>query len=650
MVQVDKKTGEMKAVGNGIAKVVAIATDGTNKFAECTVEATVLVEDFYLHYGHVTMFNNQYFNQGWTWWPANAKNPELSWWSEDINLVTVDRGIVYSAYSNWWGNTYVWAKTTDGTNIQKCFEVVVEYQSVTGASLNVTDLTMSVGHGYQLNGYIYPAEATNNYVEWYSSNSNVATVNSGFVRAVGSGVCAITMRSLESGHTATCYVRVNAIPSQNKKVTGVSLNESTRNLEVKKSFTLSATVSPNNASNKGVIWKSSDTSIATVDGGKVTAKNKTGIATITTTTKDGGYKATCKVTVVKTAPTNVSVTGVELNTYSKTVTKGDSFTLTATVSPKNATNNGVSWSSNNEAVVTVNSKGEVKAKGYGQGTITVKTNSGEKTAKCIVKVQRKYTLYSHGSIIHSDQEQYPIYVNTGEVTLKATQNWTLVAKHKNSNFHFDWGKFIIGLEFEGGSKLGMDDKVTQVANDIITPNLAGYSIFMGFLSNAGESMSRVNVEASLYKSDKGNRNAVIKAGSSQMDDLIQKFNVPRKSAWSLMGGNSLEYLYLKAAAKKGYETLTGKKAERDCEVLFTVDSWHQDDDGMISYLWVNAGGNIMETSIRYPEDKIEILHKGNLFAKDEYVNLPISWGSIPVNSEYKGLLSNICDDNGMKLR
>ena len=169
----------------------------------------------------------------------------------------------------------------------------------------------------------------------------------------------------------------------NVPVTGVSLNTSTLNLVENETGTLTATVEPSNATNKDVTWESSNTSVATVDAtGKVTAIGA-GTATITVTTEDGSKTATCAVTV--TAAT-VSVSGVTLNKTALSLTVGDTETLTATITPDNATNKNVTWSSDTPSVASVNN-GVVTAVAPGTATITVTTVDGGFTATCTVTVR-----------------------------------------------------------------------------------------------------------------------------------------------------------------------------------------------------------------------------------------------------------------------
>jgi uncharacterized protein YjdB len=169
--------------------------------------------------------------------------------------------------------------------------------------------------------------------------------------------------------------------SGNIAVTKVSLNKSATVMLTGSKETLTATITPTNATNKTVTWSTSNTAIATVSGGEITAVAK-GTAVITATTADGGKTATCSVTVSDTA---VAVTGVSLNKSSTTIIAGETETLTATITPSGATNQNVTWSSSNTAVATV-SGGTVTAKATGTATITVTTADGNKNATCAVTV------------------------------------------------------------------------------------------------------------------------------------------------------------------------------------------------------------------------------------------------------------------------
>ena len=170
-------------------------------------------------------------------------------------------------------------------------------------------------------------------------------------------------------------------------VTSVALNKSELSLYTGQSEILTATVQPEDATNKNVTWSSDNADVATVDNGTVTAVSA-GTATITVTTADGSKTATCIVTVT------VPVTGVTLEPTSLSLFTGDTAPLTATVQPSDATNQNVTWSSDKPEVATVDN-GKVTAVGAGEATITA--TAGGITATCVVHVRKPATVEPSGS-------------------------------------------------------------------------------------------------------------------------------------------------------------------------------------------------------------------------------------------------------------
>jgi len=165
---------------------------------------------------------------------------------------------------------------------------------------------------------------------------------------------------------------------------------STKTVKLGETLTLTPMFNPENATNKIVTWESSDETVATVDNvGKVTPV-KVGSTIITVTSQDGNKKATCTVTVTETTET-VAVTSVSLNKTKLTLQEGKTETLTATVSPSNATNKAVTYKSLDETVAKVDANGKVTAVKAGTATITVTTADGNKTATCAVTVEKTPT-------------------------------------------------------------------------------------------------------------------------------------------------------------------------------------------------------------------------------------------------------------------
>ncbi|MBO4797238.1 MAG: Ig-like domain-containing protein, partial [Candidatus Methanomethylophilaceae archaeon] len=239
-------------------------------------------------------------------------------------------------------------------------------------------LTLTAGDSATLTATVAPSDATNKNVAWSSSNTDVVTVVDGKVTAVSVGTANVAVTTEDGAFSEVCKVIVIPAPVP---VTGVTLDKSSLTLTAGDSATLTATVAPSDATNKNVAWSSSDAKVAIVVDGKVTAVSA-GTATITVTTEDGEFSATCAVTVVSP----VKVTGVSLDKTKVTINVGDTVKLTATVTPSDAANKKVSWSTSDSKIVTV-SDGTVKGVSKGTATVTVTTDDGGYTATCTVTVE-----------------------------------------------------------------------------------------------------------------------------------------------------------------------------------------------------------------------------------------------------------------------
>ena len=333
--------------------------------------------------------------------PNDATDKTVTWTSSDTSVATVEKGKVTAKKL---GTATITVTTHNGRKAT-CKVTVTNPITVTGVSLNKTELKLYVGKSDTLTATVSPADATDKTVTWSSSDKDIATVEKGKVTAKKAGTVTITATT-HNGKKATCKVTVSNIA-----VTGISLNKTELKLYTGQSETLTATISPVDATNKTVTWTSSDTSVATVEKGKGTAK-KAGTVTITAKSNNG-KTATCKVTITA----NVVVTGISLNKTSTTIVVGNSETLTATISPSNATNKTITWTSSDTSIATV-SNGKITAKKAGTATITAKSNNG-KTATCKVTV--------------SNVAVTGISLNKTSTTLVVGQSETLTATISPSN-------------------------------------------------------------------------------------------------------------------------------------------------------------------------------------------------------------------------
>ena len=169
-------------------------------------------------------------------------------------------------------------------------------------------------------------------------------------------------------------------------VSSISLSKSTLELTIGDQASLDATITPDNATNKNIIWSSDNDSVATVTPDGIVEAISVGNTFIMASSEDRGVSAKCEITVKEKA---ISVTGIALNNTSLSLSEGEEFTLVATVTPDSATNKEVTWTSDNEAVATVSADGVVRAIKAGSANVTVTTVDQGKTASCAITVAEK---------------------------------------------------------------------------------------------------------------------------------------------------------------------------------------------------------------------------------------------------------------------
>lgn len=228
-------------------------------------------------------------------------------------------------------------------------------------NLNRSTLSLFIGDSVSLT-----ASGGDGSYTWSSSNTGIATVKNGSVTAVGRGSATITVSS--NGKTASCPVSVQDYD--------LSISETYISMFAGESRNLTAVGAP---SGTAVSWSSSNSRVATVNGGRVSAVSS-GSATITAQFSQGGrnYSATCQV--------NVSETGITLSQYSiSNLYVGGTANLSASTSPSGQS---ISWSSSNSSVATVSSSGRITAVGAGNTTITAQFIYGGTTysESCTVSV------------------------------------------------------------------------------------------------------------------------------------------------------------------------------------------------------------------------------------------------------------------------
>lgn len=296
------ENGLVTAVGGGDATITCTAKDGSGVKATCKVTVTVPVSGIQLSQTSAALTVGDTLTLTKTIYPSDATNQAVTWTSSSDAVASVDSNGKITAKTA--GSAVITCKSVSDNSVVGICNVTVKAKvqtpseiKVNKITLNKTTASVTKGKTLQLTATVAPGNATKKEVKWSTSNKNVAMVStSGLVTAKSAGTATITCTAQDgSGVKATCKITVK---NPVVKVTKVTLNKTTATLAPKETLTLKATVTPTNATNKAVTWKSSNTKIATVSSsGKVTAK-AAGTVTITCRAKDGsGKKATCKITV-----------------------------------------------------------------------------------------------------------------------------------------------------------------------------------------------------------------------------------------------------------------------------------------------------------------------------------------------------------------
>jgi len=376
-------SGKVTGVGDGTATITATAADGSGKQSTVSIKVSpvqvigVSISGSGIVQKKFDLTVKDTKTLSVTVTPENATNDKVTWSSSDPAIASVDTNGKVTAIAV--GNATITAKADDGSGKQDTVTVTVKAIPVESVSITENNFSLLVGGTQTLHATVTPSDAGDTRVTWSSSNTAVATVSNGLVTAKATGTAIITVTSAaDSAKKDTVTVEVKAV-----FVESVSINGGDFKLVVGKTKDLTVTVLPSNAGNTSVTWLSSADNIASVDAnGKVTAGTTTGTAVITATAKDGsGKQGTVEVEV---EPQLVESITLGDNFY---LTVGDTKTLSLSVTPSNATNKTVTWSTSDPSKATVDENGAVKAIASGSATITAKANDDSgKTGTVIVTV------------------------------------------------------------------------------------------------------------------------------------------------------------------------------------------------------------------------------------------------------------------------
>jgi len=376
------KAGEIKAVGVGTATIMI--EGGKARPALIQVTVADKLKSIAFKEKSVTMLKGEQKKLELTFNPDVNTNHTVTFTTSDKSIVTVDKNGNIKAVKE--GAAMIIATSEElGTAGAVTCMVTVETPPVLleDFTLDPLEKTIKMGEYFEITPIFKPSDVSSTDLEFESLDPRVATVSpEGTVHGESVGITYIQCTETVSGLVDMCMVTVET-PVK------VDITPKKQTILIGKSFQIKATITP-----KGVdtplLWKSSDTKIATVtSSGKVTGK-KAGTCTITCSMPEYEEEVTCEVKVEKLR------TNLKLNKSSIRMNIGSTYRLKKTVTTNNTTKPKVQFTSNNKKVAKVGlTSGNIKAKKLGSAVITAKTMDAiHATAKCRVTVIRRVTSIS----------------------------------------------------------------------------------------------------------------------------------------------------------------------------------------------------------------------------------------------------------------
>lgn len=373
------------SIGTAIVTIRARGTDLSYTATINVKKAPTPVSSLVLDKTALSLPVNGTYSLSATIGPDDATDKSITWVSSSPSDVSVDATGTVKVLRNFAGPVTITATSNNNPAATQDCVITVNSIAVDGIALSDTSLTLYKGSFKQLSAVITPTGAADPAVTWTSSDETVVKVDAtGKVTAIGVpagktyGEAIITAQTSNASVFATCTVKV--LPSI--LITSLTLNKSELALNVGDEETLTVTGAPSNATNKTLLWTSSNPEVASVSSaGKVIAASK-GTTVVRAESTDGSGKyVSCVVTV-----NNIQILNVYLDKSSLDLSEGDTASIVATLYPANATTKTLKWTSSNSSVATVDSKGNVVAgatKGYSIITATATDGSG-KFAECVV--------------------------------------------------------------------------------------------------------------------------------------------------------------------------------------------------------------------------------------------------------------------------
>lgn len=306
---------------------------------------------------------------------------DIIWTSDDTRVATIVDGLVTGVSE---GTTTITATQIINGVTKKASCIINVQKTITGITIEPSNVTLNIDEYATLYAKVTPSALTSVSLKWVSTDEKVVKiVKSGkqeaTIQGVAGGTAVIIAVNQNNVVVGSCKVTIK------QKVTAITLNETELNVSQSlRTIQLRATVTPEYADNKKILWKSSNTKVATVDAnGTVTLVGPGSTSIIATSEDNPLVTAICNITV------GVPVTSITLDDLTKTMYVGESTRLGYLITPTNASNKNITWSSTNTSIVSVDSTGLVTARAEGIAVIIVKTQDGSIIKTSTITVKQK---------------------------------------------------------------------------------------------------------------------------------------------------------------------------------------------------------------------------------------------------------------------
>lgn len=361
--------GKIQAIGEGRAQITAVSDDPDCKtIAKCNIVVTKAVESIVLDAVKQTAYTATTIKLHATVGPDDAANTKVIWETSDPSVATVDANGNVHCLSV--GTCSITCIAADGSGVTSTCKLNV-IAKVAGLSLSEKNVTLLIGAGNeklstQLSYSVTPTDALHQNVTWTSSDENIVIVDpDGTLHAIGFGKATVSALSEDPEYTtpAVCNITVN------QAVMVLALDEHDATIYTGDTLKLCANISPDSATNKGLLWTSSNPDVAAVDASGNVRGLSVGSAEILCTAADGsGVTDKCTVSVrakVKGIKLDQSKLELAIGNGEEAATGHIDFTL----QPENSYIQTVTWTSSDESIATVDSTGTVRAISEGVATV-----------------------------------------------------------------------------------------------------------------------------------------------------------------------------------------------------------------------------------------------------------------------------------------